>query len=201
MIVFAFTNVGVVINGGANLVTGLHTWNGGLENQGIVVDAQSTRLVSCYLDFNYLQLNDATGVTVTNTFFLQTGMMLVAVTGKVDGLVLTGATFNTKWPRAIQLNGTFEQGKVQNVHIHDNAGTSIGTVVRMQAQAAGMAADFAADNLLFDWIDRLQYSVAGSSGFVRHRATLPTGRNVSVVFETALADETTVFIELAQCES
>jgi hypothetical protein len=71
VIVFDYTKVGVVVNGAANILSAVHTWNGG--GVGIAVAAQNTRLDGCYLDYNYLQLLDPNMVIVENTFFLQVG--------------------------------------------------------------------------------------------------------------------------------
>ena len=70
VIVFDFTHIGVVVNGAANILTAVHTWNGG--GIGIQVNAHQTRLLGCYLDYNYLEVTVPEEIVVTNTFFLET---------------------------------------------------------------------------------------------------------------------------------
>ena len=48
----------------------VHTWNGG--GIGIKITAPQTRLLGCYLDYNFLQVVDPSQLTVTETFFLET---------------------------------------------------------------------------------------------------------------------------------
>lgn len=58
------------MNGAANVLQAVHTWNGG--GIGMKVTAHQTRLLGCYLDYNFLQVVDPSGLTVTESFFLET---------------------------------------------------------------------------------------------------------------------------------
>ena len=48
---------------------------------GIEVNAQNTRLLGCYLDYNYLSLVDPDRVVVQDTFFLEVRPWFACVLG------------------------------------------------------------------------------------------------------------------------
>jgi hypothetical protein len=72
-IVFDYAKLGVLVNGAATILTGVHTWNGG--GVGISINGSygiQDRIVSCYLDYNSLDIIQPSAITVKNTFFLDT---------------------------------------------------------------------------------------------------------------------------------
>jgi hypothetical protein len=73
-IVFS-SHIGVYINGAADVLTGVHTWNLATGNggTGIVVGGSQNRLQECYLDWNDLVIMDAEVVTFTDAFLLGGG--------------------------------------------------------------------------------------------------------------------------------
>jgi hypothetical protein len=77
VIVFDYAKVGVLIDGAATILTGVHTWNGG----GVGISINGTydiqdRLLGCYLDYNYLAILHPTQIIVEQTFFLDTNAHL-----------------------------------------------------------------------------------------------------------------------------
>ena len=57
VIVFDYAKVGVLVDGAATLLSGVHTWNGG----GVGISINGTyniqdRILGCYLDYNYLEI-------------------------------------------------------------------------------------------------------------------------------------------------
>ena len=91
---------GVICNGGANLIEGVHTWNDATHapspGHGIIVDStQSVRVVAVYLDFTALRLVDPVHISVVDSFFLGMGTIVVAAgsKGTVDGLMIMDNTF------------------------------------------------------------------------------------------------------------
>ena len=64
VIVFDYAHIGVEVNGAANVLQAVHTWNGG--GIGMKVAAHQTRLLGCYLDYNFLQVVDPSGLTVSS---------------------------------------------------------------------------------------------------------------------------------------
>eukprot|EP00039_Didymoeca_costata_P003178 m.65778 g.65778 ORF g.65778 m.65778 type:complete len:527 (+) comp11761_c0_seq1:96-1676(+) len=97
VIVFG-SQVGLVSNGGANIVTGIHTWNDATlqGGTGIIVNASSTRLDMVYLDYNDCVIIDPLHASVTNSFFLGMGNLVIKseITGIVNGLIVESNTWN-----------------------------------------------------------------------------------------------------------
>lgn len=98
VIVFS-ARVGVNSTGAANLIKGVHTWNDATQSGGlgIVVDAPQTRLENCYLDYNSLVVVDPQHVSVTDTFFLGGGNLVLKATKPnmtVHGLVVKDSIYN-----------------------------------------------------------------------------------------------------------
>lgn len=98
VVVFS-SRIGLITTGGANVIEGLHTWNlatqrGGL---GIVVQSPSTRLISVYLDYNALVLRNPNHVSVSDSFFLGAGNIVLEAHGssaKINGLSIINSQFN-----------------------------------------------------------------------------------------------------------
>ena len=96
-IVFS-SQVGVAVNGAANLLTGVHTWNNAetLGGIGILVNSYQTRIVSCYLDYNSLVIAWPTAVVVTNCFFLCAGNLVLRASAsetEINGLSIVDNEF------------------------------------------------------------------------------------------------------------
>ena len=94
------SKIGIHVNGAANFITGIHTWNLATGNggTGILVSAPQVRVTSCYLDWNDLVVADPGLFTVMDSFFLCGGrIVLKAVsTGAVTGFYAAGNQFH-KW--------------------------------------------------------------------------------------------------------
>lgn len=91
---------GVEVNGAANFISGLHTWNtqvGAVPNAtGILVNTWQNRLVGCYLDFVPLVLSGAALTTVTGGFFLGGAQILFRpdkAAYPVRGIFISGNQF------------------------------------------------------------------------------------------------------------
>eukprot|EP00041_Stephanoeca_diplocostata_P018942 m.401419 g.401419 ORF g.401419 m.401419 type:complete len:547 (-) comp21165_c0_seq9:182-1822(-) len=75
VIVFDYTHTGVAVHGPANVLTAVHTWNGG--GIGILVnETQQVRLLGCYLDYNTLTLVHPFQHVVRDSFFLNTNAVI-----------------------------------------------------------------------------------------------------------------------------
>jgi hypothetical protein len=219
-IVFDFTKVGVAITGAANILQGVHTWNGG--GVGIAIgNAQNygrthqTRLIGCYLDFNTLDLYDPKETIVESTFFLVTNTILHAAStttattrrggggGTIDGLIMRYNTYasssSTKQKQSVVLEGTFTS--VSRVSIVDEIGayksSTRATASLFQSSATEWVFDFSSI-LLFPTIDHVSYSIASShSSFFSHMARPPNnGTTVTVV--TSEAVDATVYMTVEQ---
>eukprot|EP00050_Salpingoeca_kvevrii_P020071 m.93927 g.93927 ORF g.93927 m.93927 type:complete len:523 (-) comp8702_c0_seq1:209-1777(-) len=160
VIVFDFTKVGVEVNGAANILFGVHTWNGG--GTGISVSARSNRLIGCYLDYNFLVLNDPKWIVVENTFFLETNAILNPVKSTtIDGVIFRLNTYNLREnARSISLNGTFTAatGFIVQDEVNGNVATS--AIKRQVADNCGKEWTFDfSDQLLLPWIDSVMISL------------------------------------------
>eukprot|EP01052_Picozoa_sp_SAG31_P013465 SAG31_NODE_810_length_11919_cov_4.480924_3_plen_149_part_00 len=72
VIIFDYTEVGVRVNGGANVLEAVHSWNGGGGGTAIEVVGGPNRLIGCYLDWSTLHAVDPANLVVENTLFLNT---------------------------------------------------------------------------------------------------------------------------------
>lgn len=93
-IIWQYTNVGVEINGAANLLQGVHAWGSGSARftylTGIKVNAYQNRLLGCYLDLNHLDLMGSSGpqsITVVDSFFLGTNTRIYGEGAGGKGIV------------------------------------------------------------------------------------------------------------------
>jgi hypothetical protein len=120
VIVFDFVGKGVEVNGEANVLSGVHTWNGG--GVGIEVNKGKTRLLGCYLDYNYLLVKGDGGkqLLVVDSFFLVTNI-------RVEGGVLQDAIFKRNTFSGLQGTESIElddsdYGDAFGVVVEDNLG-------------------------------------------------------------------------------
>lgn len=213
VIIFA-AKIGVIVNGGANLIEGVHCWNDGSTKggHGIVVTAQSSRLDACYLDFTDLVLEDPFHVSVSNGFFLGMGTIVLRAGSMrmVEGLSLMANSWhNANMPHndtvvLDERGSTFKSVKdlvmLGNVADHDKFTTRAVTVTKSLAQSAATrwAFDFA-DSLIFPSIpiSSATYSISiEGSGFARHAARPAVGHTVRV--ETDVPVDATVTVTVSQ---
>lgn len=213
-IVFAGA-AGVVINGAANILNGVHTWNCP-SSVGIRVTEWQNRLVGCYLDYVDLQLYGAAMTTVTDSFFLGPAHISLEPGANgypVQGVVIANNQFmglNTNEPNvALNMSNGFKFSGVVDVTITGSmlptgGGISLSTaatkVVNISTATSDIAIDFA-DALLFDTstapIRSLQYSLQLANGsFVRHAAA-PVGNStvVHVLVDAPITGVITVSVD------
>lgn len=193
-VVIFSAEIGIVLRGQANMVTGVHCYNKatGFGGIGILVKLagnSQTRIDNCYLDFNAIVMEDPVQVHVTNGFFLgDANVVLKSVTGKILGLNIVNNMF-TGNPRSmvpiVQLDGQF--GDVDQVVIDQNSviGMSLkSTVGRLSVEGNGTkwVADFSSQLIFPDRINHFQYSLytKGQTKFTAHAVT-NVSNNVVVV--------------------
>jgi hypothetical protein len=113
VIVFS-AQIGVQLNGAANLLTAVHTWNDATGNGGTgILNAMSqNRFISCYLDFTDLILaggNGASQTSVSEGFFLGGGQIVFQATKAGDavfGVALTNNVWFDTGSAALAVNET-----------------------------------------------------------------------------------------------
>eukprot|EP00055_Hartaetosiga_balthica_P010730 m.46832 g.46832 ORF g.46832 m.46832 type:complete len:512 (+) comp7289_c0_seq1:185-1720(+) len=188
-ILFDWSSVGVMMTGAANILTGVHTWNGG--GIGVINASNRNRMVSCYLDYNYLELQYASQFTITNSFFLSTRLVINDTSSNIDGLIVLGNTFADSNP--IVVVGNYN---VTNVDFRDNLNCPKNTVSTKSlslTNAATFSFDFS-DALLFSTISRATYTVTSSNGgaFQPSYLEMPGGTHCMVQFSNPV--NATVFV-------
>eukprot|EP01060_Flectonema_neradi_P032389 TRINITY_DN513_c16_g1_i1.p1 TRINITY_DN513_c16_g1~~TRINITY_DN513_c16_g1_i1.p1 ORF type:complete len:465 (+),score=98.69 TRINITY_DN513_c16_g1_i1:37-1431(+) len=181
VIVFDYTTIGILVSGAANLLTGIHTWNGGgvgiqLGNTSNAYGATKNRLTGCYLDYNTLDVYNPVDTIIENGFFLQTHMNLIG--GHSNGLVMEMNTFvpNPKQGTSIVLEGDYTPESVQTTSITgNNCKVSIHRFTEV-VTGQSLVKDLS-KILLFPFIKYVQYSVlsdsppSDSSAFVQVNGT------------------------------
>merc|ERR1712039_427222 len=216
VIVFGFTRIGVEVNGHANVLYGVHTWNSAplpptfTPGVGISLGGPNSsfnnhndnRVIGCYLDFNTLDMYDPSHTVVENSFFLSTNAILHPLhrddkwgDAEIDGLIMRHNTYTGT--KSVVLGAQFK--KVKNVIISDEINAAKTTHARLsltQTASTQWKFDFS-DLLLFPSIDQVMYSVTSDSRtFFQHLARSPEGLVVTV--ETSAAVDATVVVEVAQ---
>jgi hypothetical protein len=201
-IIFHCTKIGVQVNGNANLLVGVHTWNGGgvgIQLGSSQNPAKNIRLIDCYLDYNALTVYSPQQVTVENTFFLQTGVNIIArnasgtagATSGGDGGTIRDFTLRsnsymggTRRPNPIEVIGKFTT--VRNVQVVDSFSANKSTKVMKSLSLKNTTSwifNFT-DDLLFPGLidDYISYSVVSSSDkFFSHMARRLSQRSDSTM--------------------
>lgn len=214
IIVFG-AQLGVFVGGGANLIEGVHTWNlaTGLGGHGIIVTAGSTRIDACYLDYNALVIEDPRHVSVTNSFFLGMGtVVLRAKAGTLDGLLMmanTWANYNMPHNDTVVLDeGTAAFSSVKDFVMVGNTANADKFTTRAVRVTKTLTLKKAkrwefnfTDSFVFPSlpIQSAQYSITiEGSSFARHAARPANGHTVAV--ETDEDVDATVTLTASQVE-
>lgn len=185
VIVFDFARVGVKVLGAANLLTGVHTWNGGgvgieLGNHTSSYGAHQNRLIGCYLDYDTLDMYSPSQTVVQSTFFLETHANIFRVGNESradsDGMHDVAMQFNTfssnSTNETVSLHGSLFAWTSGNVRVSDSLPNTAKSTRAKRTITLTNATESAAANILrfeFDFsdilllpgrIDSMVYSVA-----------------------------------------
>ena len=222
-IIWQYTYLGVEINGAANLLQGVHAWGSGCGRftylTGIKVNGYQNRLLGCYLDLNHLDLTGSSGpqsIVVVDSFFLGTNTRIYGE-GQGGKGVVSSLYMQFNLGNSVQLIGNFSQATNCLITGQGGPKTQAAKQLTLQGLAAAPHAtsltfDFSQE-LLFPWIDSVQYTVLYDSAVsspLTHYALKPVGRTVTVMFAPATATGgnsntsastamPTVHMEVAQC--
>jgi len=200
--------VGVEVNGAANLLSAVHTWNGGgtgisLGTSASAYGAHQNRLVGCYLDYNTLDMWDPSDTLVESTFFLETHARLRAFHGAVTGLIMRFNTYSTS--ESVVLDGEFKSASGVRISDETNAAKSTRAQRALTAEGATRFAFDFSTALLFPSIplEDIRYtfvearSRAGAPPtFVQHVAHAPN--STAVIVDMSQPVSGTIFMEAAQ---
>ncbi|XP_062095660.1 polygalacturonase QRT3 [Humulus lupulus] len=177
--------VGVVLRGQANMVTGVHCYNkaSGFGGIGILVKMawiSQTRIDNCYLDYTSIVIEDPVQVHVTNGFFLgDANIVLRSVKGHIHGLTIVNNMFNGSIQYntpIVRVDGSFwsiEQAVIdRNNAVGMDLKSTVGKTV-VKGNGTMWVADFSPILLFPDRIRHIQYSlfVNGVPKFTSHAIT------------------------------
>ena len=103
--------IGISNNGGANLFSGVHTWNTmtSMGGVGILNAAASTRFEGCYFDYTDLRLVVAESLSITSSFFLgnaQLEFRAPAAGSRVAGVYIAGSVYSMTTSLPFKVNET-----------------------------------------------------------------------------------------------
>ncbi|CAN1343814.1 Polygalacturonase QRT3 [Linum perenne] len=202
-VIFA-AQIGLLVRGQANMITGLHTYNkswifGGI---GILmkVYAAYNRIVNCFIDYNPVVLEDPYFVLLTNNFFLgHAYVVLKSVNGRATGLTIANNFYTGfKGAETVKLEGEFnvihdvviEQNQARNMTMKSTAAKKM-----VAGKGTKWVADFSEELLFPNKIEHFQYSfvVLDRKKFPIHAATNVSGNVVVVESE----DEVDAIVSVA----
>jgi hypothetical protein len=214
-IIFAFTSIGIEVNSPGTMLHNIHIWNGlhkvaGL-GPGIHVGPGGTltRISDCYLDNTWLNIVDPSRVTVLDGLFYMANTMLVSgPRASIAGLTMQANVYSGPLDKPnVEITGHFARADVSEFKLDDEillgGGPFVATSVTQVISSVGAATDSfpfefrgnqSQQQLLFTWIDTVQYSisyVANSTGsrFTSHFAEIDNS-SVVVRFETPVTGST-----------
>ncbi|WCJ28730.1 Pectin lyase-like superfamily protein [Euphorbia peplus] len=205
--------IGVMISGQGNTLSGVHCYNKatGFGGIGIYVKLPSltqTRIVNCYLDYNGIVAEDPVQLSITNSFFLGDGfVVLKSINGVAKGVTIADNMFagSGKGIDIVQLDeskGGFRQ--IEQVFVERNVvqgmnGRSTVASDSVDGNGTIWTVDFSRSLLFRDMINHVQYSFLlnfGSGSFPSYAL-----RNVSdnrVVIQSDVAVSGRVFVSVSQ---
>ncbi|AEE84265.1 Pectin lyase-like superfamily protein [Arabidopsis thaliana] len=201
-VVIFSAGIGISLNGGANMVTGVHcynkaTWFGGI---GILVKSHLTRIDNCYLDYTGIVIEDPVHVHVTNALFLgDANIVLRSVHGKISGVNIVNNMFSgtakNNFP-IVKLEGEFhdinqvviDQNNAEGMMLKSTTGKAM-----VSANGTRWIADFSPVLVFPNRINHYQHSFFAQSGQIPANAVTNVSNNM-VVVETDRAVTGTVSI-------
>ncbi|XP_010434329.1 PREDICTED: polygalacturonase QRT3-like [Camelina sativa] len=205
-VVIFSAGIGISLNGGANMVTGVHcynkaTWFGGI---GILVKAHLTRIDNCYLDYTGIVIEDPVHVHVTNALFLgDANIVLRSVHGRISGVNIVNNMFSgtakNNFP-IVKLEGEFhdidqvviDQNNAEGMTLKSTTGKAT-----VSANGTRWVADFSPVLVFPNRINHYQHSFFSQSGQIPANAVTNVSNNV-VVVETDRAVTGTVSVIVYQ---
>lgn len=211
--------IGIIIRGRANIITGVHCYNkatsfGGI---GILVKSAQTRIENCYIDYNTIVLEDPNQVVISNGYFLGDGnIVLRSINGGISGVNIVNNIFcgdASKMVPIVKLDGEFVE--IDQVLIENNIVNGMrlkSTVAKLTVAGNGTKweADFSSVLVFPGKINHVFYSfyrrIVGSSvnnntsninlvGFGGHFVSNVSNNVVVVESEEAFDGVLSVFVD------
>lgn len=197
------------ISGGANVISGVHSWGGPVVLNG--TNTIRDRIMGCYIDYTTLVLAQPSNLIVQNTFFLNGHTVLWGagfsglifkeniyhlgdgVHGGKDSVVVSKERpVNRSWCRGVFIEDEINADEDWRVR---STRARLSLTLRNRRLYTFNFSKY----LLFPWIDEVTYSVTFSnrSKFLKHGARDPNGTAVTIEFEGRT--DATVTVDVTQC--
>lgn len=202
--------VGILLRGRANIVTGVHCYNkatffGGV---GILVKSAQNRIVSPYMDYNSIVVEDPFQITISNGFFLGDGnVVLKSILGQASGVNIVNNMFSGD-PKhmlpTVKLDGQFTS--IDQVAVDHNVASGMSlksTAAKVKVEGNGTnlwVADFGPILLFPNKINNVQYSLyvrGGIGAGIPAHAVTNVSNNV-VVIESQQSVNAVVLVSVDQ---
>ncbi|XP_057972711.1 polygalacturonase QRT3-like, partial [Malania oleifera] len=178
--------IGILLRGGANMITGVHCYNKATAFGGVGIliklgGLTQTRIDNCYLDYTGIVTEDPVHLHITNGFFLgDANVVIKSVKGQISGLMIADNIFRGNWNRMIpivKLEGKFTDVNQVVIDRNDVTGMALkSTVGRLTVAGNGTqwVADFSPVLVFPNMIYHFQYSLyarQGVAGLPAHAVT------------------------------
>eukprot|EP00249_Psilotum_nudum_P004831 c18319_g3_i2 orf=363-1985(+) len=209
--------VGIVVNGQANILTGVHCYNKATSFGGVGIHVQlpgnsQTRIIGCYLDFTGIVLDDPAQVTITNTFFLGDANVLIRSTSlhSISGVAIVDNMFSGLGSGISILQLDESQGDFSSIHqtiVDRNSASgmllkSTRALLTVSGLASNWTLDFSNVLLFPNTIANVQYSFyTNSSTFPQHKLRSVANNQLIVVADeevfatiSAVVDQSDTFL-------
>ena len=161
--------LGVELNGAANLLQGVHTWNAAVYDRGgydwkngvgIQINEHQNRLIGCYLDYSSLTVVDPSELIVEATFFLAAPAVFESSSKSyISGIYMHGNTYAIGGD-SIRLDPAFVDGVDCVISEGIGSATKTTHASRTVAHRKAPVAEFQFEfpELLLPEIEQLEYS-------------------------------------------
>ena len=219
VIIFDFTCLGVRVNGAANLLHGVHSWNGG----GTAISVNGSydiqdRVIDCYLDYSTLEIVQPRYVLVQGNFFYNAHTTLVPSSGgdqpvawltmkdNIYSLNQYGGNKSVVVPMGTKCMLVDIVDEINANQGKRDSSTVLQTRLKRSIQLDGRSGGQTeyvfnfANRLIFGNIDWVSYTLVQNDGYesiVSHVAHRVNGTAIKVVLSRPVAG--TLYMEVAEC--
>ncbi|XP_021901642.1 polygalacturonase QRT3-like isoform X2 [Carica papaya] len=199
---------GILIEGQANTLSGVHCYNKATGFGGIGIHVKlpgltQTRIVNCYLDYTGIVAEDPVQLLISNSFFLGDAfIVLKSVKGIASGVSIVDNMFSgsNRGIDMVQLDGAFQE--IDQVIVERNSVRGMNlksTEAKSSVQGNGSSwiLDFNQLLLFPNKIRHVQYSFSTAGSFFPNHALQNMSDN-RVVIQSNLPVSATVFVTVNQ---
>lgn len=182
-VVIFSASVGILVQGQANIFTGVHCYNKATGWNGIGIHIQSpgltqTRILNCYFDFTGIMAEDPVQLHISGSFFLGNAFVLIkSLKGVISGLTIVDNMFSGDYTgvhivQFDQSNGHYFTN-IDQVVVDRNVVRGMilkSTVAKGSIWSNGTkwSVDFSEVLLFPNLIQNVQYTMQASSSFPNH---------------------------------